>query len=84
MAAQSGRPGRTLIVLLALVVALVGLMGLSKTWTPKLGLDLQGGTTITLTAQNTSGSGSIDPKLPWPAISGTRIDQSWVILASAS
>ena len=60
MAAQSGRPGRTLIVLAVLVVALVGLMGLSKTWTPKLGLDLQGGTTITLTAQNTSGSGSIE------------------------
>ncbi|SDS71320.1 preprotein translocase subunit SecD [Friedmanniella luteola] len=60
MAAQSGRPGRTLIVLLALVVALVGLMGLSKTWTPKLGLDLQGGTTITLTAQNTSGTGAVD------------------------
>ena len=60
MAAQSGRPGRTLVVLLALVLALVGLMALSGTWTPKLGLDLRGGTTITLTAENTSGTGAID------------------------
>ncbi len=61
MAAQVGRPGRTLLLLLALVVALVGLLGLSKSWTPKLGLDLQGGTTITLTAKNSSGTGGIDP-----------------------
>lgn len=61
MAARSGRPGRTLVILLALTVALIGLMGLSKTWTPKLGLDLRGGTTITLTAANTTGSGSVDP-----------------------
>jgi len=61
VAARSGRPGRTLIVLLALTVALIGLMGLSRTWTPKLGLDLRGGTTITLTAANTSGTGAIDP-----------------------
>ncbi|GAA1431109.1 protein translocase subunit SecD [Microlunatus lacustris] len=59
MAAHSGRPGRTLIVFAALVAALLGLLALSQTWTPKLGLDLQGGTTITLTAQNTSGTGSI-------------------------
>lgn len=46
---------------MALVVVLVGLMGISKTWTPKLGLDLRGGTTITLTARNTAGAGAIDP-----------------------
>ena len=34
---------------------------MGNTWTPKLGLDLRGGTTITLTAQNTSGTGAIDP-----------------------
>ncbi|WP_375425121.1 protein translocase subunit SecD [uncultured Friedmanniella sp.] len=61
MAVRSGHPGRTLTVLLALIVVLVGLMALSKTWTPKLGLDLRGGTTITLTAKNTTGSGSVDP-----------------------
>jgi preprotein translocase subunit SecD len=61
VAARSGRPGRTLVILLAFIVVLVGLMGLSKTWTPKLGLDLRGGTTITLTAANTSGTGAVDP-----------------------
>ena len=47
---------------MALVVVLVGLMGVSKTWSPKLGLDLRGGTTITLTARNTAGGGSVDPE----------------------
>src|SRR5690242_13818190 len=36
-------------------------MAVSGNWTPKLGLDLQGGTTITLTAKNTSGTGQVDP-----------------------
>src|SRR5215207_7930370 len=36
-------------------------MALSNNWTPKLGLDLSGGTTITLTAENTSGTGPVDP-----------------------
>lgn len=61
MATPSGRPGRTLIVFAVLVAGLIALMGVSKTWTPKLGLDLQGGTTITLTARNTTGDGQIDP-----------------------
>ncbi len=54
-------PLRTLIVFLAFVVGLVGLMALGGVWTPKLGLDLRGGTTITLTASNTTGEGSVDP-----------------------
>ena len=61
MASQSGRPGRTLIIFGLFVAALFGLMALSQNWTPKLGLDLRGGTTITLTAQNTSGGGQVDP-----------------------
>ncbi|HSN11605.1 MAG TPA: protein translocase subunit SecD [Propionibacteriaceae bacterium] len=35
-------------------------MALSHTWTPRLGLDLEGGTTITLTAKNSTGSGAVD------------------------
>jgi preprotein translocase subunit SecD len=61
VATASGRPGRTLIILLIVVAALFGGMALSNTWTPKLGLDLRGGTTITLTATNTSGTGTVDP-----------------------
>ncbi len=63
MAVASSRrshPGRTLIAFFVVMAGLFGLMALSKTWSPKLGLDLRGGTTITLTARNTSGSGSID------------------------
>ena len=61
MANRGGHPGRTLIIFGVIVAALYGLMAISHNWTPKLGLDLQGGTTITLTAQNTDGSGKVDP-----------------------
>ena len=61
MANRGGHPGRTLIIFGIFVAALYGLMAISNNWTPKLGLDLQGGTTITLTAQNTDGTGQIDP-----------------------
>jgi preprotein translocase subunit SecD len=61
VATTTGHPGRTLIVLAVLVAGLITLMAVSGTWTPKLGLDLRGGTTITLTAQNTTGTGTVDP-----------------------
>ena len=61
MATPTGHPGRTLIVLAVIVVGLISLMAVSGTWKPKLGLDLQGGTTITLTAANTTGTGAVDP-----------------------
>ena len=48
-------------MLAVLVAGLITLLAVSGTWTPKLGLDLRGGTTITLTAKNTTGSGSVDP-----------------------
>jgi preprotein translocase subunit SecD len=50
----------TLVVFLVVVILLLTIMALSRTWTPKLGLDLSGGTTITLTATNTSGAGTVD------------------------
>ncbi|MER6949906.1 protein translocase subunit SecD [Nonomuraea sp. NPDC000554] len=45
---RHSKPGRTLLVLLALILALGGTMFLQKAFTPKLGLDLAGGTTVTL------------------------------------
>jgi preprotein translocase subunit SecD len=48
-------------VLAVLVAGLITLLAVSGTWTPKLGLDLRGGTTITLTARNTTGAGTVDP-----------------------
>lgn len=44
----SGRPGRALLVLLAITIAMGGWMAWQGVVTPKLGLDLQGGTTVTL------------------------------------
>ena len=61
MATTTGHPGRILIVLAVLVAGLITLLAVSGNWTPKLGLDLRGGTTITLTAKNTTGSGTVDP-----------------------
>lgn len=64
MATQSRNrqhPLRTLVVFFVAVAALYGIMAVANVWTPKLGLDLRGGTTITLTARNLSGEGSVDP-----------------------
>lgn len=43
--------GRTLVVFLAGVAVLYGLVALGGNWKPALGLDLQGGTRITMTAE---------------------------------
>ena len=48
-------------MLAVLLAGLFALIAVGNTWTPKLGLDLRGGTTITLTAENTTGTGAIDP-----------------------
>ena len=42
------RPGRSLAVLALLLVGMYTAMALTGNWTPNLGLDLQGGTSITL------------------------------------
>ena len=59
MATTTSRPGRLLIVLGVILVLLFGVMAITQSWKPKLGLDLRGGTTITLTAKATDGSGSV-------------------------
>lgn len=49
-------PTRTLVVLGLIVALLFGLMAILGTWKPRLGLDLRGGTIVTLTArQGTTG-----------------------------
>jgi preprotein translocase subunit SecD len=63
MAAQRSRPGRTLVLfLLAIVLMYVGL-GINNVWKPKLGLDLQGGTRITLTASTSTGEAITPEKM---------------------
>lgn len=58
---QHTHPLRTLIILGAVLAGLFSIMAFTNSWMPKLGLDLRGGTTITLTASNTTGTGSVDP-----------------------
>ncbi len=53
-------PVRTLISFLVVLAGLFVIMALSHIWTPRLGLDLSGGTTITLTAKNSTGTGAVD------------------------
>ncbi|KOG50384.1 protein translocase subunit SecD [Streptomyces decoyicus] len=53
--ASQGHPGRTLILVLIAMVGLVGGMFYSDTLTPRLGIDLAGGTSFTLAAQNQPG-----------------------------
>ncbi|MFE0177892.1 protein translocase subunit SecD [Streptomyces sp. NPDC059002] len=50
-----GRPGRSLVFILIALVALTGGMFLSGHTTPRLGIDLAGGTSITLEAKNEPG-----------------------------
>lgn len=55
MATKYGHPGRTITIFLLVILAMFGGMAAMHSWTPKLGLDLRGGTTIILTAKNTEG-----------------------------
>ncbi|WP_039936855.1 protein translocase subunit SecD [Streptomyces himastatinicus] len=52
---SQGRPGRALAVIVIAMVALVGGMFLSGHTTPRLGIDLAGGTSFTLEAKNQPG-----------------------------
>ncbi|HEY3340335.1 MAG TPA: protein translocase subunit SecD [Propionicimonas sp.] len=58
---KHSHPLRTLVVLALVIVGLYSLIAISGVWTPKLGLDLRGGSTITLTASNSTGTGTVDP-----------------------
>jgi preprotein translocase subunit SecD len=58
VAKKTSRPGRTLLIFFMSVAVLYGLAALGGDWKPRLGLDLEGGTRITLTATNASLSAS--------------------------
>ena len=60
------RPARTLLVLLGLIAVLYGVIAAGvhwdkAQWTPKLALDLEGGTEIVLSPQPVQGQKSVDP-----------------------
>ena len=50
MARKTARPARTLVVFFVAVLISYGLVAIGGKWKPELGLDLQGGTRITLIA----------------------------------
>ncbi|MEU2622798.1 protein translocase subunit SecD [Streptomyces sp. NPDC007157] len=54
-ASAQSKPGRSLALILIAIVALTGGMFLSGNTTPRLGIDLAGGTSITLQAKNEPG-----------------------------
>ncbi|MET8473817.1 protein translocase subunit SecD [Streptomyces sp. NPDC006422] len=54
-AGAQSKPGRALALIVIIMVALVGGMFASGTFTPRLGIDLAGGTSITLEAKNEPG-----------------------------
>jgi preprotein translocase subunit SecD len=57
--ARKPNPGRTVVVFLLLTALTYGLVALAGVWTPKLGLDLQGGTRITLITKGDVSSKSL-------------------------
>jgi preprotein translocase subunit SecD len=56
VAKKTPRPGRTLLIFGLTIVILYGLAALGQTWKPRLGLDLEGGTRITLSAIEQGGA----------------------------
>lgn len=57
---RTPHPARTLLIFFLVTAAMYGLMAITSTWSPRLGLDLRGGTSITLTANATNGK-SVTP-----------------------
>ncbi len=63
MATNASRSGGRLIVFVLIIAAMYGGVALGGDWTPKLGLDLQGGTRITLQASTATGEEITSEKL---------------------
>ena len=60
MARKTARPGRTLVVFFLAVAIAYGLVAIGGTWKPALGLDLKGGTRITMIAQGNPTKENLD------------------------
>ena len=85
MAKRTPRPGRTLLVFLISIAVLYGLAAIGGTWKPRLGLDLEGGTRITLSAVQQGGQSITPTKLKQAAsIVDRRVNGSGVSEAAVS
>ena len=74
--ARATRPSRTLAIFFLAVIAMYGLVALAGSWKPALGLDLEGGTRIRLTA---TGDGVTSENLKEAAdIIGARVNGTGV------
>jgi preprotein translocase subunit SecD len=60
VARRTSGPGRTLVAFFVSTAVLFGLVALAGSWTPQLGLDLQGGTSITLRAEGDPSEESLE------------------------
>jgi preprotein translocase subunit SecD len=60
MARKTARPGRTLVVFFLAVAIAYGLVAIAGTWKPALGLDLKGGTRITMIADGSPTKENLD------------------------
>lgn len=59
MASRGARPGRTLAIFFLVVVLMYALAAIGGSWKPRLGLDLAGGTTITLVPEGNPGNSQL-------------------------
>jgi preprotein translocase subunit SecD len=84
VAKKTPRPGRTLLIFGLCIVVLYGLAALGGTWKPRLGLDLEGGTRITLTAIPQSGAITQTKLKQAVAIVDARVNGSGVSEAEVS
>ena len=82
MARNRYRPGRTVVSFFVGLAIAFGLVALAGSWTPRLGLDLQGGTRISLVA---SGQGVTAESLQQAAsIIDSRVNGSGVAEAEVT
>jgi preprotein translocase subunit SecD len=63
VATKTSKPGRTLVVFILVIAAMFAAAAGLGNWKPRLGLDLQGGTRITLQAKSDSGGSVTSDKL---------------------
>ncbi len=82
MAANRGaRPGRTLIAYFAGLAILFGLVAIGGVWKPELGLDLQGGTRITLIAKGNPDAANLEEarKIIDQRVNGSGVSEAEVV-----
>ena len=80
MAKKPLRPGRTLMVFFLGVAIAYGLVALTGTWKPELGLDLQGGTSIRLVTKGDASQDNLDEarKIIDQRVNGTGVAEAEV------